>query len=401
MPEHPRPDQFAAPDVAPGAVPTFGGTTDIDTWVAAGKALPVGSVDVWERLSPTMVEQWRTDLNAGLRISQIPGGLSTVAFYWECAAGHLWRETPNLRRDSGRKTPRWKKVAGTRAACRECTLEQHGARYGCGCIDPDIRNVGNTYPANSVCEACSGVVRHRWACGNSGPVHVDNLPAAGAPCPECLASNARLNADPDLLRRFESMATHGLPTGHQPVEFWCGIDHHPPFRNNLYGIALGYGCQLCYKYDFTPGSDVTPGHVFRARSYGATSKVESRLRDALAEHYRVSNPDDANAVRIEGDFYGFKHVLPDILIPSNRIAVELDSPGRDQDSHRGAKAERDRLKDARLDDVGWTVIRVRIGGLEDVDHARCVVAKSLTNTAIAQVVDLVADLVDDRARSGP
>lgn len=373
-------------------VPTFGGTTDIDVWVAAGKALPVGSVDVWERLSPTMVEQWCTDLNGGLHISQIAGGLSTVAFYWECAAGHLWRETPNLRRDSGRKTPRWKKVAGTRAACRACTLEAHGARYECGCLDPDIRNVGNTYLAGTACEACSGLVRHQWACGNSGRVPVDNVPATDEPCPECSEARARLQADPELLHRFESMATSGLPTGHQPVGFWCGIDHHPPFTNNLYGISLGYGCQLCYKYDFTPGTDVTPGHVFRARSYGATSAVETKLRNALAEHHPVTDPDDANAVRIKGDFYGFKHVLPDILIPDLRIAVELDSPGRDQDGHRGAKAERDRLKDAKLADVGWTVIRVRVGGLEDVDHARCVVAKSLTKTALTEVVDLVAEL---------
>ena len=50
------------------------------------------------------------------------------------------------------------------------------------------------------------------------------------------------------------------------------------------------------------------------------------------------------------------------------------------------ESDRDRVKDEKLHQVGWTVVRVRIGGLEAVDHAHCVVSKSLTNDAIAQKV---------------
>jgi hypothetical protein len=144
---------------------------------------------------------------------------------------------------------------------------------------------------------------------------------------------------------------------------------------------------------------VTPGDVFLARAYGASSATEKRLGDALAEHYDLARPEDANAVRINGDFYGFKHVLPDILIPGLRVAVELDSPGRDGDRHIGDKGDRDRLKDSKLADVAWTVIRVRIGGLPAVDHAACVVAKSLTASAVAETIALVEQLglaADDR-----
>ena len=133
--------------------------------------------------------------------------------------------------------------------------------------------------------------------------------------------------------------------------------------------------------------------LFRARSNGATSAVEIRLRVALAEHYRVSTADDANAVRIEGDFYGFKHVLPDIPWPNLRVAVVSDSPGRYRDGHIGRAAERDRFEglQALAEVAGRTVIRVRIGGLEDVDHARCVIAKDLTKTATNATIALVAD----------
>lgn len=383
----PGPSPERAADVK--SVPVYGGTWEIADWVAAGKPLTVGSVDTWERLSPKMVEQWRADLNGRLDISQVPADLSTVAFYWECEAGHLWRETPYLRRDVGRKTPRWKMVARTRAACRQCTLEAHGARFGCGCLDPDLANVGRTWPGASSCASCSGQVHHQWACGRRTWMKAVDQPDLTLRCPACRGSWAKLERSPALAGRITAMAVHGLPTGHEKVTFWCGIDHHPPFEQDLGGIVRGYGCKLCFKTSLTPGRAVKSGRVFRTSRPTATSAVESQLREALAEHFRVSQVQDANAVRIDGDFYGFLHVLPDILLPQLRIAVELDSPGRYGDGHRGMYAARDRLKDQRLAEVGWKVIRVRIDGLEPVDHAECVVAKSLTKTAIAEVIELI------------
>ncbi len=198
------------------------------------------------------------------------------------------------------------------------------------------------------------------------------------------------------------MAVTALPAGHQAVEFWCGIDHHPTFTNDLHGISLGYGCHLCYKYDFTPGTNVTPGHAFRARSNGATSAVEIRLRVALAEHDRVSNPDDANAVRIEGDFYGFKHVLPHPHPQAARRGRSRLTRPLSRRAHRKSGRTRP-VQGLQLAEVGWTVIRVRIGGLEDVDHARCVIAKDLTKTATSDVIALVAGSANQakKIRSAP
>jgi very-short-patch-repair endonuclease len=371
------------------SVPVYGGTWEVADWVAAGKALAVGSVDVWARLSPKMAEQWRTDLNGGLEITQVPADLSTVAFYWECAAGHLWRETPYLRRDVGRKTPRWKVVARTRAACRECTLEQHGARFGCGCLDRDLGRVGYTWPTAPACASCSGQVHHRWACGRRTWMKTVDQPGPHLRCPQCRTNWRKLERSPVLAARITAMAVDGLPVGHEKVRFWCGVDHHDPFDQDLSGIVRGFGCKLCFKISVTPGRRVEPGQVFRTSRPSATSAVEAQLREALAAHFRVSNLADANAVRIAGDFYGFRHVLPDILLPQLRVAVELDSPGRYGDGHRGMFAARDRLKDQKLAEVGWKVIRVRIDGLEAVDHAECIVAKSLTKTAIAEVVTLI------------
>lgn len=370
-------------------VTVYGGTWEIADWIAAGKPLPVGSVEKWSLLSPKMVEQWRADLNGGLNITQVPADLSTVAFYWECEVGHLWRETPYLRRDVGRKSPRWKVAARTRAACRACTLEQHGARYACGCLDPDLANVGRTWLSPSPCAACNGQVRHQWACGRRTWIKAIDQPPPELPCPQCQGHGAELERNPELATKINAMAVDGLPVGHEKVRFWCGIEHHSPFDQDLGSIVRGFGCSLCFKIRATPGTNVDAGRVFRTSRTSPTSKVEGQLREALSEHFKVSRVQDANAVRIFGDFYGFKHVLPDILLSQRRIAVELDSPGRYGDGHSGAAAERDRLKDEKLTEVGWTVIRVRIGGLEAVDHAECVIAMSLTKAAITEVVALI------------
>lgn len=371
-----------------GDVLVYGGTTEIADWVAAGKALMVGTEGAWERM-PTLVSQWRADLNASLDITQVPATLTTVAFYWQCEGGHLWRETPALRRGTSRAIPRWKKVAGTRAACRACTLAEHGARFDCGCLDPDLANVGRTHPAGSSCATCAGQVHHQWACGRRTWMSAADQPSADQRCSDCRKAWEKLDANKGLAERLTSMAVRAMPRGHEKVEFWCGIDHHPHFEQDLYGLVRGFGCALCFKTAHTPGVNVPLGRIFRTRRDSATSAIETRLRSTLSTHFKVAQVKDANAVRIDGDFYGFKHVLPDILIPRLRVAVELDSPGRDGDAHRGQYAERDRVKDEKLREVGWTVVRVRIDGLEAVDHADCVVSKSLTKDAIAQVVALV------------
>lgn len=96
-----------------------------------------------------------------------------------------------------------------------------------------------------------------------------------------------------------------------------------------------------------------------------------------------------NAVSIQGDFFGRGEVYPDILIPAHKVAVELDSPGRDGDGHRGVRAESDRNKDLKLREVGWRVIRVRLGGLPDVEHADCVSGSGVSARLVNEVVALV------------
>ena len=125
-------------------------TTEPAAWAAAN-APQVGTFPLWHTVSPTMVEQFcrEIDANGGLDITQVPRDLSVVAWYWKCDRGHRWRETTYSRLDipmgsgrTSRRTRRWKSIGGTRAACRQCVLDDWGATYAkCGHADPDLNHV--------------------------------------------------------------------------------------------------------------------------------------------------------------------------------------------------------------------------------------------------------------------
>ena len=82
------------------------------------------------------------------------------------------------------------------------------------------------------------------------------------------------------------------------------------------------------------------------------------LRRLLAGHLPLAGRKEANAVVVEKTSWGSHHVFPDILIPTNRVAIEYDSPGPDGQAH-GADSV-DTEKDAALRYAGWEVIRVRV-----------------------------------------
>lgn len=110
-------------------------------WRDDGKASSLGSHD-WSRL-PSVIENWsrEREANAELDISQVPHGLSTVAWFWQCSQGHRWREAMSGVTASNvwARAPRWKRLAGSWGACRRCVLDAYGLRYHkCGHIDEDL-----------------------------------------------------------------------------------------------------------------------------------------------------------------------------------------------------------------------------------------------------------------------
>jgi hypothetical protein len=83
---------------------------------------------------------------------------------------------------------------------------------------------------------------------------------------------------------------------------------------------------------------------------------------------------------------------PDILVSSAKVAVEVDS----EMTHAGSE-ENDLLRNRLLEGVGWTVVRLRLGGLRPLGaHDVTAEASTPTIAAIAALVEAVEDAVAGR-----
>lgn len=119
-------------------------------------------------------------------------------------------------------------------------------------------------------------------------------------------------------------------------------------------IVMAGWCRACRE---NPPSDAL-GAAVRARYDPPTSREENTLRAILAEFLPLATPGEANSVVVPTTSWGARHVFPDMLIPSRRVAIEYDSPGMDGQAH--SEMSQDAEKDAVMRTVGWEVIRVRV-----------------------------------------
>ena len=115
-----------------------------------------------------------------------------------------------------------------------------------------------------------------------------------------------------------------------------------------------------------------------------TSKEENVLRQRLGAVLPLASPGEANAVSVHTTSWGARHVFPDMLAPSTRVAIEYDSPGPLRDAHGPLSVDHE--KDSALRRVGWEVIRVRVGNLALIGPYD-VAAAGPTRAAAAAVID--------------
>lgn len=174
----------------------------------------------WHKPSPTMVEQfWReTEANGGLDLSQChatatPPSPGTGSVTAAIAGGR--RRTPGwtfhcgYRRPPSRNMPRWKNFGGTRAACRQCVLDDYGATYEkCGHIDPDLNHVDKPRQVyDGWCRSCGS---------NAGPqlgeaFHADHAPSTSG-AEETLRALLRVRL-PIATSRKRTQSGSGRPLG--------------------------------------------------------------------------------------------------------------------------------------------------------------------------------------------
>lgn len=140
------------------------------------------------------------------------------------------------------------------------------------------------------------------------------------------------------------------------------------------------------------GPRYAAGTVVQSRST-AVSKTEEQVRNRLvAAGLSVHKGRSAIQCGFEPSRSNYPLLTPDILISKTKVCVEVDSGF----THAGMEG-RDTTRNALLADVGWQVVRLRLGGLAPIgEHDVVVEAQVASLEAISALVEAVADAVAGR-----
>ena len=94
----------------------------------------------------------------------------------------------------------------------------------------------------------------------------------------------------------------------------------------------------------------------------STSKMEEEVRQKLLDAgLKLHKGRSAIQCGYEASRDNHPVLSPDILIKSAKVAVEIDS-----DFTHANELVKDQLRNQLLSEVGWTVVRLRLGGLSEV-----------------------------------
>lgn len=144
-----------------------------------------------------------------------------------------------------------------------------------------------------------------------------------------------------------------------------------------------------------PSAGLVPGDVQQARST-VTSAIEEKVREAVrAGGYKVPKVKLAVLCHHPDPKFNVLSITPDIVLVKHKIAIEVDPLGDSRyPTHTGAEGE-DRARNELLEAVGWTVIRLRLGGTKG-SHigSRDVVVEWSGFTQAAQVA--LIEAIDDK-----
>ncbi|WP_350346761.1 hypothetical protein ABIQ69_08870 [Agromyces sp. G08B096] len=216
-------------------------------------------------------------------------------------------------------------------------------------------------------------------------------------CPVCMLVHETQRTRGELLGRVApaQRAAVAAETRVGAEYEWRCARGHDRYRASIAEVLTGTGCAKCRTAAIAPAALAEAGVPFMKPGLRVgTSMTEQRLRALLGERLRLHHR--VNAIRIARTFHGRREVWPDIIVPSLRIAVEYDDPGRSRRAHLGLKEASDLDKDDALREVGWDVIRVRGGGLGPIGP-NSIVCRSITAEVADAVVRRMRELRGDAA----
>jgi hypothetical protein len=148
-----------------------------------------------------------------------------------------------------------------------------------------------------------------------------------------------------------------------------------------------------------PSAGLVPGDVQQARNT-VTSAIEEKVRETVrSAGYKVPKVKMAVLCHHPNPEFNVLSITPDIVLVEHKIAIEVDplSNTRRYPTHTGAE-DKDRARNGLMEAVGWTVIRLRLGGSEG-SHigSRDVVVESSGFTQAAQIA--LIEAIEDKIAS--
>ncbi|MDJ0338214.1 hypothetical protein [Cryobacterium sp. PH31-O1] len=244
----------------------------------------------------------------------------------------------------------------------------------------------------------------RFRCGHGASLDTARI-TLQRPCPLCMLLVETKRDRRQLLAKVAPAERAALAQETRiGAEFeWICVRGHSRFTASVREVLTGVGCPKCFKNAQAPAARFEGGVPFMKPALRlGTSQTEQRLRVLLGERIRL--PHRVNAIKISRTFFGKPEVWPDIIIPGLMVAIEYDDPGRDGLSHRGLKEASDREKDAALNEVGWEVIRVRAGGLDELGPYS-IVCPALSVGVVDRILEVLVQIrgveAVDRLRVSP
>ena len=253
---------------------------------------------------------------------------------------------------------------------------------------------------------------YAYACGHGTTGQPLTPEQRSGPCGLCVGIRELSSAEEAWVEVREQFADQAAPAWQAPIRAslvppagrieWLCEKGHPSFWMTIRQRQRYGGCKRCWG-EAQSSDQQGPGIAYiRAGLRLPHSATELRLRELLKRYVRI--PDGPNAIRVTTRVHGHNNVWPDIIIPRLKIAIEYDDPGRGGQHHTGEREAADRAKDSALREVGWEIIRVRVGGLGplgkwDVVAARVtipVVEAVVENMRVIrgdEVLDLLTELV--------
>lgn len=326
---------------------------------------------------PDVALQWHQVKNGELTASDVAAGTHRVV-WWIAACGHEWDMAVRLRTrkpSSGCPYCAGKRVLPQESlAARRPLLAQEWHTEKNGELAPEAVTVGSNRRVWWICRTCA----HEWA----APVVRRTQALDDKGCPGCagqVVTQGRSFADlfPELAGEWHTdkngqLTAHDV-TAHSGRRVWwrcrsCGRQWQAAVNDR----AADKGCPTCRP----------PGW----------SQVAIRLGAELATLLPVGNLElEPQVVKKETGWE------PDIVLPAERIAIDVDGRFWHGDSHhktRGSQ-DRDQRKVQAMAAADWTLVRVREAPLKALGPADVVVAD------LRRTKDVVVAIVDHLVAAFP